>query len=339
MKKILNMKVFIIMFVFLLLFGNYNVNASNIEEKDNNLEDNISISDLQSDDTIDNKEEKIIKYDATTGKSTVINIEELEKKNQLLKATSNTPCNCIEGYNPYAIQYLDRNNIIQPCYMPDSFFTKINDTSEFPYRVTCRMIINGGLDYGSGFLVAPNLMLTAAHTVYDEKNDNEINSFTVYPAYNDGIYNGCSSGWQAIYRSSIWLETHNREYDWALVELKEDLGNQLGWYGTVSYGSDSSLKNLSVRMLGYPKELDQAKHQYYTSGSINDVYSRYFITSSGNKGGMSGGPVIINDSNNSSNNYAVGIISANITHLPIDQTYGVRLNDYLIDLIRTYINK
>lgn len=223
--------------------------------------------------------------------------------------------------------------------MPNSFFTKVNDTSEFPYRVTCRMIINGGLDYGSGFLVAPNLMLTAAHTIYDAENDNEIRDFTVYPAYNGTSYNSYSSGWQAIYRSSVWLETHNREYDWALVELKEDLGNSLGWYGTISYTYDSSLDNLSVRILGYPKDLGQGKYQYYSSGNIEEIYTRYFIASSGNKGGMSGGPIAINDSNHTNNNYVVGVLSANITHLSFDQTYGVRINDYLVDLIRSYINE
>ncbi len=92
-------------------------------------------------------------------------------------------------------------------------------------------------------------------------------------------------------------------------------------------------------MLGYPKDFDLGKRQYYSEGKINDVYDKHFIVSAGNKGGMSGGPISINDSNNKNDKASAGIISANITHFPSDQTYAVRLNDYLINLIRDYINK
>lgn len=39
------------------------------------------------------------------------------------------------------------------------------------------------------------------------------------------------------------------------------------------------------------------------------------------------------------NEYAVGIVQGNKPNSPLDQTHGVRLNDYLINLIRDYINK
>lgn len=330
---------FIMISIFSILFCTYNTNAFTSDVEDINLSDNIDESEATKESKIENMEEKIIKYDATTGETTEVNLEELKEKINLLNAISNEEFNGTKGYDPYSKLYLENNDQINPHVMVDSFFTRVDNISKFPHRVTCRLIIDGGMSYGSGFLVGPNVMLTAAHCVYNKEKDNEPRQFRVYPGYDDGAYNGYSCEWQAIYRSNIWLETHDREYDWALVELKEDLGNKIGWDGTISFSSNSSLENLSVKMIGYPKDFDLGKRQYYSEGKINDVFSKHFITSTGNKGGMSGGPITVSDSNNQHDNKAVGIISANITHFPFDQTYGVRLNDYLIDLIRDYINK
>lgn len=221
---------FIIISIILMIFCTYSTNANTSNIEDINLSDDISEQDAKVESKIENMEEKIIKYDATTGETTEIDLEELKSKINLLNAIGNENLsNSTKGYDPYSKQYLDNNNLIQPHISWDSAFTRVNDTSEFPYRVTCRLIIDGGMAYGSGYLVGPNVMLTAAHCAYDKENDNKPRQFRVYPGYNDGAYRGLSCEWQAIYRSSIWLETHDREYDWALVELKEDLGNQVGW--------------------------------------------------------------------------------------------------------------
>ncbi len=332
---------FIIISIISMLFCTYSTNANTFNIEDINLSDDISEQDAKVESKIENMEEKIIKYDATTGETTEIDLEELKSKINLLNAIGNENLsNSTKGYDPYSSKYLDNNDgTITPNALEDYFFTKVYDTSVYPYRDTCRLIIDGGMAYGSGYLVGPNVMLTAAHCVYNSEKDNEPRQFIVYPGYNNGSYKGYSSGWQAIYRSSIWLETHNKEYDWALVELKEDLGNKVGWYGTVNYYSNSSLKDVPVKSLGYPADFDLGKCQYYTMGKINNVYTRDFTTTVGNKGGMSGGPIIINDSNNEKNEYAVGIVQGNKANSPLDQTHGVRLNDYLINLIRDYINK
>lgn len=302
--------------------------------KETNLQDNIKESDIQKN-TISDKEEKIIKYDAITGETTEVDMKLLKEKNKLFNL-ANKNSNSTEPYNPLKLP--GKNTTKSNRLMMDSFYTKVTDTIIFPYVVTCR--IDAGIDEGTGFLVGPNMMLTAAHVLYNDENNNELRNFTVYPGYNHGILQiydkTFSSGWQAIYRSSIWLETHDPEYDWALVELKEDLGNQLGWYGIINYNSGTFLDNLKVDMLGYPDQLDNAKVQYYTTGNIIEVSDKHFIVSMGNSHGMSGGPITPNSGDYEF--YAAGIIKGFIEHFLIDQTYGVRITEYLIDLIKDNIN-
>lgn len=191
--------------------------------------------------------------------------------------------------------------------------------------------IDNELSSGTGFLVAPNLMLTAAHVIYDQKNDNNIRDFVVQPGYNYQIYQSC--GWQTIYRSSIWLEDHNYEYDWALVELDKDLN--LGYWGSIRYETNDEMKNLPVRALGYPTEPGNYRYQYYTTGKITDVETYRFVADAGNENGMSGGPISLNKEDNY--DYAIGLVSQKIEDLISVKTYGVKYTEYMTDLILSYI--
>lgn len=281
--------------------------------------------------------EKIIKLDAN-GTTTEVDMEDLKEKLMLIEAKSNISSNIIPGFNPNSNLYLERNDIAQPTSLLPDDYTQVTNIEEYPYKVTCRIIADNGYSYGSGFLVAPNLMLTAAHVVYNKDSNNDIREFLVYPAYNGNAYTDSSgnkifSDWQAIYRSSIWLETHNQEYDWALVELQEDFN--LGYWGSIRYATDTEMDNLSVRALGYPKNPGNAKYQYYSPGTVEDVYTRYFISSCDNSGGMSGGPIGLNSPEYYE--YAIGIISGRVNNLISPKTYGIRYTEYMTDIILSYI--
>lgn len=205
------------------------------------------------------------------------------------------------------------------------------------YRL-CRLTINGGLNSGSGFLVGPKLLLTAAHCIYDDNNN--IMPVIFYPAYDNGSsHNGKSSGWQKIYTYPSWHEDHekNRQYDLALIELDWNMGDEFGWFGSQSYGTNQEMNNLLIKEYGFPKLVGNAEEQYYTQGSISTTYDTYFYTSAVNYKGMSGGPIV-----RTSDNYAVGLISGLIRNKNIFgnvtsfETYGRRITQDIIDLINSY---
>ncbi len=85
MKKNLMLKICITLLMsiaFSMFFFNHNVNAVSPENQDYELEE------------ILNSEEKIMMYDATTGETTEVNMEELEKSVAHLKNVAiSKPCN------------------------------------------------------------------------------------------------------------------------------------------------------------------------------------------------------------------------------------------------------
>lgn len=274
-------------------------------------------------DTLNTKEEKILKYDAITNQTTEVNMEELKQMTALLTNANDISYNSIEAYDPYE-SVLSRDNY-GTSSATSVIYHKIYDTSSFPNRVTCRIYCSGGI--GSGFLVGPNLLLTAAHCVINPKNNSIFTGWVCDPGYNYGAYEGNSCGWSQIYYSSEWISNHSNEYDWCLCVLEENLGSNLGYFGCQAYGTNSELNNVSVRAFGYP-EFDN-QYQYYTEGTTSNAHTNYFNCSAQVVDGMSGGPIV-----RTSDNYAIGLVKG-VYELNSSNTYAVRITQSIIDLIRS----
>jgi V8-like Glu-specific endopeptidase len=173
--------------------------------------------------------------------------------------------------------------------------------------------------------------------VFDKNNGNSaFKNWTIYPGCNglDGngnpIYYGTACGWDKVYYSSKWMETHSDQYDWAICVLQSDVGNQLGWLGIQSYGVNSEMNNLPVRVYGYPQDANaefysDARYQYVTGDKITSVGDRYFRYSGSLFHGFSGGPIV-----RTSDNFIVGIHVGLVWNTPT----GVRITQEMIDIIR-----
>ena len=251
------------------------------------------------------------------------------RENNLKKYGEDASRNFTSYYTPIRNNGIESNLMLAndpPTYM----FNRMNLETRL-----CRIVVNG-LDTGTGFLVGPNLMITAAHVVYDENNN--VNGIDIYPGYDYGPYNNnydYKSGWQQIYAYPVWLENHdNRAYDLAVIELDWNMGDTFGWFGCQSYGTNQEMNNLSIKEYGYPALLDLGKRQYYTSGNIFNTHDTYFHSSAVNYEGMSGGPIV-----RTSDNYAVGIVSSLITptsgNTTTYSTYGRRITQDIIDLVNS----
>ena len=330
MKKSFLVKSFILLLIITML--SFTIMSFTVQAADNaSLQtDRINIGGETVDEIItensDTETGPILQYDATTGETTEINMDEVRQNILQKNSRTGERLDRIEPFDPLGSQ---QNKASITPY--STTFNKVSNTSDFPYRVTCRisMEIYGKYGSASGFLVGPNILLTAAHCVMNKNdNDNTFAQWTAYPAYNNGAYKGIKTGWAKIIYPSGWKQNHSTENDWCICILNDNIGSQVGWYGCQAYGTNGEMDGLYVRAIGYPSNPGGSLYQYYTYGNLSWIKNGSFDTSSKIVEGMSGGPIA-----RTSDNYAVGLVKGYFTFRP-DTGIGVRITQQIIDLIR-----
>lgn len=249
MKLNLLKKAFFMLLVitFLLVFTlSNNVKATNEEQAYYNPKE---ISEEMEKEDSNYEEDKIMKYDAKTGKTTEVNMEELtQKASKFIKVNPDNSLS-IDSIEPL---FISNSNYKIPSYSTYSASRdRITNTTIPPYSAICRIKYkkDGRSFIGSGTLVSSNVVLTAAHCVFDEENNNaKFADWEAQPGYNNHTYKGLSSGWSQVYYSNNWFSKHSYEDDWAVCVLNEDLGDDLGAFGLTYVPEDNSyLDNLEIR--------------------------------------------------------------------------------------------
>lgn len=323
-KKII-IKIFSVLLLTVIIstsFCTYDVKAVSLKNETINSQE--LVSELNNSNEEIAKEEKIMKYDVKTGTTTEIDIEQISAL--LRKANINVA-------EPYGNIATSKNSNNVPVVLADGYgMTQVTNTTSFPYKATCRLTWNGG-GFATGFLVGPNLLLTAAHCVMKTSPSDAFANWKCYPAYNGGqvAINGTthSTGWEEIYYSNNWVNYKSNDYDWCLCVLENDLGNDIGaYYGVQAYGSNSGLNNVAVKALGYPgQNVYDGLYQRYSTGTTSNTHARYFDCSARSFEGMSGGPIM-----RTSDNYVVGLVKGAYKN-NTSKTYGVRMTQAIVDLI------
>lgn len=273
MKKILS--IFIAMYT--LVFTTFNVSATN---------------------TISSKKSSTkLRFDMAT--RTVQEVDD-----DLVSETESYTSRTFDGeYSPeYSVDSLDNDSIINPQYLLGNW-DAINPATGGQYRNTVFILVtapNGSSHAGTGFMIGPSAVATAAHVVYNTNfgGDNYIESGKVYPAFADGSTPYGSAAITEIVLYNAWTEDHDIEYDWAIIELNSNIGNNVGWLG-LKYQSDS-YNGTSISINGYPSTVNGNLNRimYRSDGTITGSYTRLLRSTNTNLfEGMSGGPVYIYSSN------------------------------------------
>lgn len=335
MRKNLAQKLLIILLLIATLsfvLSSYNTSLAVTETSDTEQfyvsDETLTEEELLEEESQPKEEEKILKYNAKTGETTEIDMEEVRENiinsysvNAKQTQTQTTPTHTT-SYDPYA------SKVSQKLITPRSTYTRVTAYSDFPYRITCRLIydVYGATGIATGFLVGPNLLLTAAHCVMNMNDgDATFADWKAYPGYNNGSsFGGYSAGWSEIIYSSNWKGNHGTSDDWCLCILEDNLGSYCGWNGCQSYGTAAEMVGIPVRTVGYAGSEGNGRYQYYSSGSITSAYSGFIYSSAMSTGGMSGGPTM-----RTSDNYVVAINRGHTSTSGV----GVRIHQTIIDLI------
>lgn len=134
-----------------------------------------------------NAETKIMEYDSSTGETREVNMEELRQNLIRAYGLQNAQTAKTEAYNP------GKNTILKSKKYASN--PTIPDVSQFPFRTICYITLkdnHGGEGNASGFLVGKNLLLTAAHCVFDRNHKDELFTWQATVG-RDGDYNYGSS--------------------------------------------------------------------------------------------------------------------------------------------------
>ena len=132
--------------------------------------------------------------------------------------------------------------------------TRFEDTSSFPYSVHGIVKIdlgNGSYRTGTGILIGTDLVLTAAHNIYDCKSSKEkYSNIEFIPGMNEqempfGIFKGVES-----YVPEEFLKSWDRE-DYALLVLEGVPGKYAGYFG-LHVAEKDRLKGRELHVIGYP---------------------------------------------------------------------------------------
>jgi glutamyl endopeptidase len=184
---------------------------------------------------------------------------------------------------------------------------QITPTTNYPYTAV-------GLIGGSGctgVLVGKRFVLTAAFCVYDTDKKAWIDNLDFWPAVDAGNAPYGSIRWKTAYATKGFTEDGDWNYNYALVELDSDIGDQLGWMG---FGYDNNFPFKELTLTGFPAGVPdftmwEVVCKVSSDSKATDPFVLYRCPGKKELEGANGAPMwAVNKENNSPYVYGVHLV-------------------------------
>ncbi len=166
---------------------------------------------------------------------------------------------------------------------PDSR-VRIHNTTRYPFRTV------GRIDIGcTGTLIGTRYVLTAGHCVYNIRNDKWYSRLNFSPGQNGTQRPNGTIGWKRAISVKGWTKKHKRDYDYAMIVLKQDIGKRVGW---MAYGWKNPMPKYNVNINGYPAD-KPSRTLWHSYCKLLIVLTRRLYYACDTYGGMSGSAVYV----------------------------------------------
>lgn len=244
-------------------------------------------------------------------------------KKQVISNQVSAPNNVIPSLTEDTADTADTSGSISLKSVITGRWYRVLNTLQDPYTKVCylKAYYSNGTNFGTGFVIGPNVVVTAGHIIYDQ-DMGWCNSVEIIPAQNGsgsqpyGVFNATlmHTNWE-------WINDANHDYDWAYLDTDRPIGNTVGWFG-LSTGANV---NDAVNVTGYP--YNKNGEMWNGPGNITSVTSTRISYNCDMLSGCSGSPVY------DSSGMVRGINAYEYSNTTIPN-YGPRITDSLFrDLV------
>ena len=178
----------------------------------------------------------------------------------------------------------------------------VTNVSESPYCKVVKMKMTFENEQGqvantqgTGFILGPNLVMTAAHVIIYPDYGFWPVECKVYTEYlNDSTYEEESSVIEYIIHKEMYDQSTNRtNYDWAILRTDTDIGNRQGWFGYGFHYTIADFEDTEIITVGFPGDLPtNPSAMYVCEGTITSCPTKYLAYLDADvMGNQSGSPV------------------------------------------------
>ena len=262
--------------------------------------------------------------------------EEYEVSETLQKSPGTNNLSLPEISPTYGQYYTNQSEVI----IGKNDLVKVKNTLQYHYSTSAYVkatfkiknadSVEIGTGRGSASFIKDNVLITAAHVVYDRESKTEATEVEIMPAATpDSNPFGEIKVKEVRYLKEFRNTAPNEltTYDLAVLILEEPIGAQLGTLGLPN--NLENTKNLDVTVTGYSAVNKGIKQMYTDTKTILQDTNDFLFYQIDTKGGASGSAVY------DSNNRIVGVHTNGSD--PEQMNYAVKLNEKALSFIYSVI--